>query len=174
MQTIKLTTDSPLYNQFKDEIEFKGTITLTVGEDCDYFFHSEKQKGYGRTGLYLTVLFNGKLYETYVCDCFPNFMEGNRLVTDDYAFTSYDQDRNMDNLDPYKYDNIGSVWNDDSEEGKVCRRRLNRFCGMNLIIDGTPITVDLNGQEVTVFDNTYFNGTEIEFEVEIEELEEDN
>lgn len=170
MNTLKLTTDSPIYNQFKDQIESNGTIKLIVGEDCYYYSFREKQKGYGRTALYLTVLFNGELYEAYLNDQFPNFKECAGVVFDHNDwFLSFDQHGNMNGFDHNKYDNIALCWNDDTEEGNTCRRRLNRFCGMSLIVDGEPKKVDLNGHEVIIFDDTYFNGTELEFDVEIEE-----
>ena len=74
-------------------------ITLTIGQDCEIYSHSTKQKGYGRQGLYVELkrtdipfdLGKSFIKNVYLTDVFPNVKEHfNGYILEEDAFPNED------------------------------------------------------------------------------------
>jgi hypothetical protein len=75
-------------------------IILTIGQNCEIYSYSTKQRGYGRQSLYVElkrndILFNIKdsfIKDVYVMDVFPNVEEHFDIVLNQDAFYNEEGD----------------------------------------------------------------------------------
>lgn len=90
MKTVKFTAEQLRFSTLTE-----GKHTLIIGEDCDIFFITTKQKGYGRQGVYADIFIdNQRISDVYIMDVFPNIDEHFNAAHYDDAFPVLETNEN--------------------------------------------------------------------------------